>query len=103
MRQELAEAGVVATSAVSYAEARAAFERRRREGTISPAVFTVIRRQFDADWSHLLIVDATEGLCRIAGELAEQYRLYGCDSIQLASCLHVSREDATAEVSILEF
>ena len=39
VRQDLAEADTAATSAVSYAEARSAFARLRRDGDLNPATF----------------------------------------------------------------
>jgi predicted nucleic acid-binding protein len=103
VRQELAEAETVATSAVSYAEARGAFARLRRDGQITPMMFNSVKRDFDADWSKLAIVEPTLELCRAAGELAERYQLRGCDSIQLAAFLDVAREDAQAETRFSSF
>jgi predicted nucleic acid-binding protein len=103
VRHELAEADTVATSAVSYAEARAAFARLRRDGKLTPATFRAVKRDFDADWSRFAIVEPTVELCRAAGDLAEQYELRGCDSIQLATFLEVAREGARSETRFSSF
>ena len=103
VRQELADADTVATSAVSYAEARAAFARLRRDGQLTPAMFLTVKRDFDNDWSKLAIVEPTIALCRRAGELAERYGLRGCDSIQLATFLDVSRRDPRSETRFSSF
>jgi predicted nucleic acid-binding protein len=103
VRHELAEADTVATSAVSYAEARAAFARLRRDGRLTAAAFRAVKRDFDGDWSRFAIIEPTVALCRAAGELAERYGLRGCDSIQLATLLEVAREDLRSETRFSSF
>ena len=78
-------ADVVATSAVTYAEARATFARRRRERLLTPAAYAVITRQFDADWPAFLVIEVTETLARSAGLLADRLGLRGFDAVHLAS------------------
>jgi predicted nucleic acid-binding protein len=103
VRQDLGEADTGATSAVSYAEARATFARLRRDRTLTPAKFLAVKRDFDADWARLAIIEPTAALCRAAGELAEDYRLRGCDSIQLATFLELTRERQPAETRFSSF
>jgi predicted nucleic acid-binding protein len=103
VRRELADADTVATSAVSYAEARAAFARVRRAGQLTPATFRDVKRDFESDWSKFAVVEPTVALCRSAGELAERYRLRGCGSIQLATFLDVVRERGGSETRFSSF
>jgi predicted nucleic acid-binding protein len=103
VRQDLGEASAGATSLVAYAEARAAFARLRRQGTITPAAFRAVKRDFDADWSKYLVVEPTPELCQTAGEFAERYRLRGFDSIHLATFLHVAREARPSETRFSSF
>jgi predicted nucleic acid-binding protein len=103
VRQELGDAEVGATSLVAYAEARAAFARLRREGSITAIAFRAVKRDFDADWSKYLVVEPTSELCQTAGELAERYRLRGFDSIHLATFLHVAREARPSEALFSSF
>ena len=103
VRQDLSDVDSGATSAVSYAEARAAFSRHRRDGKLSPATFRSLKRDFDADWLRLAIIEPTFALCHEAGELAERYGLRGCGSIQLASFLDVAREDPRSETRFSSF
>ena len=91
VRQLVGHATVEATSSVAYAETRAALARLRREGGLTAAKLAVVRRQLDDQWSTYLTLDATDALCRVAGELAERYRLRGFDSIHLASFAEVAR------------
>ena len=95
VRDLVADADVVATSAIAYPEARAALARRRRERALSPATFAGAKRAFEADWSRYLAIDVTMAVCVRAGDLAERYRLRGYDSVHLASYLElVGRADA---------
>ena len=98
VRQLVAEASVVATSVVAYAETRAALARLRRNGALTAAALTSVKREFEQQWPTYLTLDATDSLCRAAGELAEQYGLRGFDSLHLATLGEVSRRagiDAT--------
>ena len=103
VRQDLGQADTAATSTVSYAEARATFARLRRDRKLTPAMFQMVKRDFDADWSKLAIIEPTVSVCRTAGALAERYRLRGCDSIQLATFLELARERHPAETRFSSF
>ena len=74
VRQLVGDATVVATSAVAYAETRAALARLRREGALTASKLTAAKREFDEQWPTYLTLEATDSLCRVAGELAEKYR-----------------------------
>src|SRR5471030_482793 len=93
VRQDLAEASSAATSLVAYAEARAAFARLRREGDITRQAFGAVKREFNGDWAGYVVVEPTIDLCRVAGDLADQYGLRGFDSIHLATFLHLVNTD----------
>ncbi len=97
VRELVDQAVVVATSAIAYPETRAALARRRREGVLTPAVFAMAKRMFERDWPKYLAVDASASICLAAGDLAEQYRLRGFDSVHLASFLEVARRAGKAE------
>jgi predicted nucleic acid-binding protein len=91
VRHLVSEANVVATSVVAYAETRAALARLRREGMLTASRLASARREFHGQWPTLLTLDATDSLCRTAGEYAEKYGLRGFDSIHLASFAEVAR------------
>lgn len=101
VRDLVADADVVATSAIAYPEARAAFARRRRERTLSPTAFAGAKRAFESDWPRYLAIDVTLPLCVRAGDLAERYRLRGYDSVHLASFLAIL--DRVADVRFSAF
>jgi predicted nucleic acid-binding protein len=81
-----------ATSLVAYPEARAAFARRFREKAFTSNEYNRIKKSFDTDWSRYLILNVTENMIRLAGNLAEKHALRGFDSIHLASALTLRQE-----------
>jgi predicted nucleic acid-binding protein len=91
VRQLVDDANVVATSVVAYPETRAALARLRRDGVLTAAKLKSAKRECDEQWPTYLSLEATDSLCRAAGELAEKYSLRGFDSIHLASFAEVSR------------
>lgn len=87
VRRHVNEAGVVATSVVAYAEARAAFARLLRERPASGNRHRERVGQLDHDWQRYAVVELISAVARNAGELAEQHGLRGFDAIHLASAL----------------
>jgi predicted nucleic acid-binding protein len=85
VQQSVAEADVVATSVLAYAEARAAFARRRREKLMTPTEARSALRQLDADWPRFLVIVLGDELARGAGRLADVHGVRGCDAVHLAS------------------
>ena len=71
VQQSVAEADVVATSVLAYAEARAAFARRRREKLMTPTEARAALQQLDADWPRFLVIVLGDELARAAGRLAD--------------------------------
>jgi len=89
------EAQAVATSAVAYAEARAALARKLREDVFSPEEHSEAVEALGEDWESVYKPEVTEDLVRAAGDLAEVHALRGFDAIHLASALLV--RDAYSE------
>ena len=86
--QDLVEtAELVATSVVSYGEARAALARQRREGGLTTSGYDRARNDFEQDWPRYLTVEVSEAVYRRGGDLAEKHHLRGLDSLHLASYL----------------
>jgi predicted nucleic acid-binding protein len=83
---------VSATSIVAYAEARAAFARRFREQCFTSAEFTRIKTFFTKDWQNYFVLNITENIIKLAGNLAEKHSLRGFDSIHLASASILHQE-----------
>lgn len=89
---------VAVTSIVAYAEARAAFSRRYREKAFTKAEHSRIKTFFDKDWCDFLVLDITDEMIRLAGDLAEKHALRGFDAIHLASALTLRRETSASIV-----
>lgn len=87
----LFEAGALATSRITWAEARAAFARREREAPSSAAALAEARRKLGTDWPALRLVEVTQPVVERAGQLADAFALRGYDAVQLASAEAVLR------------
>lgn len=87
VRQLVDSAMVVATSKVAYPEARAALARGFREGLFSEIDYRQIVAVLQQDWPRYFVLEVTDSLVWLAGELAEKHRLRGFDSIHLASAI----------------
>ena len=90
------------TVRVSYAEARAAFARHRREGALAAPDLRRLVRALDEDWSTYQVVDVSEGLVRRAGTLSERYALRAFDALQLAAALELRRGGAIPEFACFD-
>ncbi len=89
VRKRVRGATIICTSRVAYVEARAAFARRGREGTITTRALGRIVRQLDRDWSAYAVLEVTAELARRAGALAASRALRGYDALHLASALEL--------------
>ncbi len=85
VRKWVDSAEVVATSMIAFAEARAAFARRRREKRITRAAHAALIKDFEKDWDRYVVLEATESLVRRAARLTEVHPLRAYDAIHLAS------------------
>lgn len=108
VERAVGEAESVATSVVAYAEARAAFARKVREGVFSRENRDDAVEALDGDWVILERSEVTENLVIDAGDLAEEHALRGFDAVHLASALlvreaYAEQNDEAAEVVFLCF
>ena len=95
VRRTVGQANLVATSAMAYVEARAAFVRRRHEGGLSFRQYRYVIRHLDDDWSRYLVVGVTDTIIRDAARLAEKRYLRTYDAVHLASAVAI--HDQTSE------
>ncbi len=103
IRELVRGASIVSTSIVAYVEARAALARQRREGGLTPPGYGRAKIDLDRDWPRFLAVEATEAICRAAGDLAEKHRLRGFDSLHLASYLSLLRRSGPRPTAFSSF
>lgn len=83
------EAVRMATSLITYTEARSAFARVCREGRLTQRELSELVEDFDAFWPEHIHVIVTSSLVRLAGQLAERHALRGFDAIHLSSAIRV--------------
>ena len=95
LRAYAAKAEALATSAVAYPEARAAFARLKAQGITTGAKHQQRLAQLNLDWGNLLRIELVPAVVRTAGDLAEIYSLRGFDSIHLASALWLKEKTST--------
>ncbi|MGQ0572333.1 MAG: type II toxin-antitoxin system VapC family toxin [Armatimonadota bacterium] len=87
VRQAVDEARLVATSAIAYVEARAAFARRYRERAMSTPDYRRSVRRFNTEWPQYFRLEVTDVLIRSAARAAERYELRAYDAVHLAAAL----------------
>ena len=91
----------MATSTVSYAEARAALARKARDGGLDPEGHRRAVDALNAGWEMYDRVPATD--TRGAGVLAERYALRSFDAIHLASAMTMNELSSREELRFLAF
>ncbi len=72
-------------------------------GVLTASALTAAKHAFEEQWPTYLTLEATDSLCRAAGELAEKYSLRGFDSIHLASFAEVARRAGTDDTRFSSF
>ncbi|OHB97668.1 MAG: hypothetical protein A2Z58_03260 [Planctomycetes bacterium RIFCSPHIGHO2_12_42_15] len=92
IKEIVRKATVISTSKVAYAEARAAFARKQRDGGFSFKVLRKIVEDFNREWESYFLIEVTDGLIRSAGDIAEKHLLRGFDSIHLASAINLKNK-----------
>ena len=103
VRGLVAQAAVIATSVVAYAETRAALARLRRNGDLSPAKFAGAKRDFEAQWPSFLALEVSAAVGHDAGEFAERYALRGFDALHLASFAEIARRAGAPDTRFSSF
>jgi predicted nucleic acid-binding protein len=103
VRNLVDRASVVSTSVVAFAEARSAFARLHREGTLTPEQLASVRNGFLRDRDSFLKIRVLKRVYERAGELTEEYALRGFDAIHLASFLEVLGQADGEEVEFSAF
>ncbi len=75
----------VTTSTVAYAEFRAAFARKERDGGLDEEGHRRVVEAFDEEWRGFARLAVSNLVSYRAGVLAQRYALRGFDAIHLAS------------------
>jgi len=100
VQQRCDAADAVVTSRVAFAEACAAFARRRAERRLGAAEVRALRQALADAWRRLAVVEVNEVA---AGDLALKHTLRGFDAVHLAAALEVSAHAGGVPLSFCSF
>ena len=75
----------VATSRITWVEARAALARRERESPEHAQIWDRARSELARLWPYMRVMEVTQMIAVFAGDYAETLALRGYDAVQLAS------------------
>jgi len=87
VKEAVEKSKVVATSRISYVEAKAAFARKYRNKGLGRKDYQRLLFEFEKDWGNYLIVEILEEVISLAGGLVEKYDLRAYDALHLSSAL----------------
>lgn len=103
VKEKVNAAQIVSTSRVAYVEARAGFARKFRERELTREEYSQVVEDFERDWKNYFVVEVSEDVVELGGELVERYPLRGFDAIHLASALLLkSRVRSTVSFSCFD-
>jgi predicted nucleic acid-binding protein len=85
VRRAVAGSDLIATSLISYAEARSALARKCRGGEITRAALKRLKQEFERDWARLHVLPVDQTLVLKAGDLTEAHALRALDALHLAT------------------
>jgi hypothetical protein len=77
-------------SPITYPEVMATLKRALLGQRITQVEMETIIQLFEAQWQSIQVVTVTTSLVYLAGQLAKDYALRGCDAFQLATALESS-------------
>ncbi|HEX9885575.1 MAG TPA: type II toxin-antitoxin system VapC family toxin [Longimicrobiales bacterium] len=80
-------ASSIYASRLCYTEVRAALSRARRAGRIAPGPARLAHARLDARWEEVQVIELTDVVARLAGDVAERHALRAGDAVHLASAL----------------
>lgn len=81
----VAAAESVAVCRIAWAEAMSALARRGREVPADQESLDFAKQSLSNDWPRYLVMEVSQQVVELAGELADTFALRGYDSVQLAS------------------
>ena len=85
-------ATIVSTSRIAYAEVLSAFIRCKDEKVLSKNNYDKCITCFKFDWEMYFVIEVSEKIVEIAGNLIESHSIRGFDSIHLASAMVLRKE-----------
>lgn len=77
----------VVASFLTYAETRSALGSALRSGRISHRRHRAAKEELDGYWQSVYVVDLTDGVARLAGEMSERFAVSAADAVHLATAM----------------
>jgi len=102
VRALLERARVISTSWVAYVEMRAGLARKLRQGELREEEYKNILSDFEKDWKDYFVIEVSESVAKLGGELVEKHPLRALDALHLASALFI-RERVRSDVFFSSF
>ncbi|MEN8114337.1 MAG: type II toxin-antitoxin system VapC family toxin [Actinomycetota bacterium] len=81
---------ITMSAGIAYPEVRAALAMASRRGRLSGSESAAAKLRWESMWKALSIIDTSQPIVELAGDLAEEHRLRGFDAVHLASLLSAS-------------
>ncbi len=89
VERALNDASQVATSVVAYPEARSAFARKKREGTLRSEDYDGAVHALDLAWEDFYKMRVSYEIAQTAGNIAERFALRGLDAVHLTTAMRI--------------
>jgi len=89
-------AQIVSTSRMAYVEARAGLARKFREQDLSREEYARMVGDLEADWGNYFILEVSESVVKLGGELTDKHPLRGFHALHLASALLLKNRTRSA-------
>ena len=94
------KADILSTSGIAYAETLSAFVRCQDEKVLSKNNYDKCITSLKSDWEMYVVIEVSEKVVQIAGELIENHRIRSFDSIHLA-CAIVLRKEVDQSIDFM--
>lgn len=94
-QQAIAQASTTASSPITYPEVRAAFRALRQQKRITQRQYLQAVADFERDWPTVQTLEVNDALALLAGAIADQHLLRGCDAVHVATAVtfHAMSQD----------
>jgi uncharacterized protein len=86
-KQAIAQASATTSSPITYPEVRAAFRALRQQKRITQAQYVRAVTDFERDWPTVQTLEVNDALALLAGAIADQHLIRGCDAVHVATAV----------------
>ena len=90
-RQAITESVAIISSPIAYPEVRAAFRSLKYAKRITEREYQYAVQNFERDWRTVEQLEVGGSLALLAGVIADQHLLKGCDAVHVATAVTLQR------------